>query len=145
MAVKLKEADDEMRRVKNILICGIAEAQGDSAVKKKQDKEKLDLILSSLGSTAEMVSFYRIEKPNSNNKYPRMIKVTFQCQSDAKFILRLKRKLMENNLTKDFSITDDKTQAQNSYLNELRTELENKNRNGTDKYINGSPKIVHKF
>ncbi|CAH1115766.1 unnamed protein product [Psylliodes chrysocephalus] len=78
-----------MRQAKNILIREIAEAQGDSAVKKEHDKEKLGLILSSLGSTAEMVSFYGIRKPNSNNKYPRMIKVTFQCESDALFFVRI--------------------------------------------------------
>ncbi|CAH1110248.1 unnamed protein product [Psylliodes chrysocephalus] len=41
------EAVDRMRRAKNILIRGIAEAQGDSAVKKEHDKEELDLVLSS--------------------------------------------------------------------------------------------------
>ncbi|CAH1109474.1 unnamed protein product [Psylliodes chrysocephalus] len=76
------EAVARMRRAKNILIRGVAEAQGDSAVK----KEQLHLILTSVGSTAEMVSFYRIGKPNSNNKYPRMIKVTFQCESDEFYL-----------------------------------------------------------
>ncbi|CAH1115166.1 unnamed protein product [Psylliodes chrysocephalus] len=42
------EAVDRMRHDKNILIRGIAEAQGDSAVKKEHDKEKLDLILRSV-------------------------------------------------------------------------------------------------
>jgi hypothetical protein len=64
----------------------------------------------------------------------------------AKEVLRNKNKLINSDLPRSISISDDKTSKQLEYLKNLRTELQLRRDNGEDnitiKYVKGIPSII---
>jgi hypothetical protein len=64
----------------------------------------------------------------------------------AKEVLRNKNKLINSDLPRSISISDDKTSKQLEYLKNLRTELQLRRDNGEDnitiKYVKGIPSFI---
>lgn len=138
------EALERINRSRNVLIRGVPEVEGDIPSCKDHDLAKIKEILHTVSSQSIPVSFHRIGR--ANQRFSRMIKVIMASESEAKFILKNKSKVLENRATKNVSIIDDKTPVQQERLKELRKELESRKNNGeediTIKYIQGVPKIT---
>lgn len=139
------EAVDRINRAKNVFIRGVPEAAGDVQAKKSSDKMAVDLVLRTVESDAQPITFFRVGKPNQ--RFPRMNKLVMPGEHDAKQILRNKGKLLENSGTRNLTVIDDKTPVQLECLKILRTELDTRKRNGesnlTIRYVQGVPKIVN--
>lgn len=138
------EAVERISRAKNVFIRGVPEPAGDTQNKKDSDRRIIEEVLNAVTCSAEPVSLYRVGKPNQ--RFPRMLKVVMPTESDAKYILKNKKRLLEHTSTRTFTIIDDKTPIQQQYLKQLRAELDTRLKNGerdlTIKYVHGSPKIV---
>lgn len=139
------EAVERINRSRNIIIKGAPEATGTAEARKSADFEKVVEILSVIDSVDAPLSVNRLGR-NVNGDRPRPLKVVFDNQSAARHVLRNKQKLLNNNTTKNFKISDDKTPSQIEYLNSVREELQERLNGGesnlTIKYINGLPEIT---
>jgi hypothetical protein len=91
-----------------------------------------------------IIIIIRIGKPNSSNTRP--LKVSLSNDLIAKEVQRNKNKLINSDLPRSISISDDKTPKQLEYLKNLRTELQLRRENGEDnitiKYVKGIPSII---
>ena len=76
---------------------------------------------------------------------PRLLRVKLNSPDLAKSAL-IKQKVLKNTEFRKVVIRDDKTYAQNLFLKDLRSELQNRINSGesdlTIKYLNGIPRIV---
>uniref|UniRef100_A0A0K8S7G4 Zinc finger PHD-type domain-containing protein n=1 Tax=Lygus hesperus TaxID=30085 RepID=A0A0K8S7G4_LYGHE len=155
----LAELEDRRRRASNILIFGIPESFGAATADLADNKEAgshpelLDEVNSDLAKIKDclnklkpefvdsVVRVSRIGRPDASRSRP--IKVIFQSP------LAASRVLMANRATRPpiFSASNDKTPAQQSYLNDLRETLKRRTEAGetdlTIRYVSGTPKIVH--
>lgn len=142
----VSEAVERINRSHNIIICNLPETgAGENQTTTQEDESKVKEILDHIqGDTATApVSIRRIGR--SQNNKPRMVKVSFSFTTQARLILRNKKRLAGSAYS-HISIRDDKTPQQTAYLNQLRAELKTRNDSGesniTIKYKNGVPAIV---
>jgi hypothetical protein len=109
-----------------------------------QDCLEIRKIISTITPEAIPQKIIRIGKPNSPNTRP--LKVSLSNDLIAKEVLRNKNKLINSDLPRSISISDDKTPKQLEYLKNLRTELQLRRDNGEDnitiKYVKGIPSII---
>lgn len=140
------EAVERINRSNNIIICNLSESAATNNQNPSEiDREKVTQILNHIQGDTMMapLSVRRIGR-TQNNK-PRMIKVMLSTPTQARTILRNKKKLANSNYS-NIHIQDDKTPQQSLYLKNLRDELKRRNESGenrlTIKYKNGVPTIV---
>lgn len=142
------EAVERINRAKNIIIKNVREDTGTIEERSRSDANKVADILSALDTTEVPMSINRLGR-NPSSRFPRPLKVTFSCQATARFVLRNKHKLLDNQSTKQIKIFDDKTPTQINYLNSVREELQNRSEEGeenlTIKYIRGIPEVIEKL
>jgi hypothetical protein len=138
------EAVERMIRSKNVIIYGVPEWSGTTEQRQTKDAAEIRKIISAITPEAIPQKIIRIGKPNSPNTRP--LKVSLSNDLIAKEILRNKNKLINSDLPRSISISDDKTPKQLEYLKNLRTELQLRRDNGEDniiiKYVKGIPSII---
>lgn len=138
----IAEINEQNYREKNIIICNIPESEGSTqADNMNSDTTSVKKIIFDLDNSTNSLDFkiYRIGKRDVNK--PRGIKVEFPESKWPKILLSKKHTLKNNiRMYPDLSI------AQRNQLNDLRTELKNRQSSGeqdiTIKYINNKPTIV---
>jgi hypothetical protein len=138
------EAVERMIRAKNVIIYGVPESSGTAEQGQTKDAAEIRKIISAITPEAIPQKIIRIGKPNSSNT--RLLKVSLSNDLIAKEVLRNKNKLINSDLPRSISISDDKTPKQLEYLKNLRTELQLRRDNGEDnitiKYVKGIPSII---
>jgi hypothetical protein len=138
------EAVERMIRSKNVIIYGVPESSGTTEQRQTKDATEIRKIISAITPEAIPQKIIRIGKPNSPNTRP--LKVSLSNDLIAKEVLRNKNKLINSDLSRSISISDDKTPKQLEYLKNLRTELQLRRDNGEDnitiKYMKGIPSII---
>ncbi|CAH0552501.1 unnamed protein product [Brassicogethes aeneus] len=132
------ESQEREKRSKNVLLFNINEEDEDF------EKIAKNVItgISNLVNT-DNLKIYRIGKKTDGKKRP--VKIEFKSAVDAKTILVNKTKV--NEPYRNIKINNDLTFLQRKYLENLRSELENKNKSDSNvkytiKYKNGLPTIV---
>jgi hypothetical protein len=138
------EAVERMIRAKNVIIYGVPESSGTAEQGQTKDAAEIRKIISAITPEAIPQKIIRIGKPNSSNT--RLLKVSLSNDLIAKEVLRNKNKLINSDLPRSISISDDKTPKQLEYLKNLRTELQLRRDNGEDnitiKYVKGISSII---
>lgn len=137
----MRELQERATREKNVIVVGIPECKTmDSDEGRTYDASEVYKVLSNMIQDCPKPSrVLRLGKPNPAKD--RNIKVCFESAHTAKLLLRNK-----NTLQSDIKLYSDQTPAQQSYMKELKNELERRITNGesdiTIKYVKGVPKIV---
>lgn len=138
----LSEIQERCQRNKNLVIAGISELHSVNATSRHDhDKEEIIKTISNITvDCPQPIKIHRLGK--YNNKKSRPIKIYYASEDVPKYILRNKSKLSD----KSIKIYPDQTPQQQSYLENLRKELQQRTENGeTDlciKYLKGVPKII---
>jgi hypothetical protein len=124
------EAVERIIRAKNVIIYGVPESSGTAEQRQTKDAAEIQKIISAITPEAIPQKIICIGKPNSSNTRP--LKVSLSNDLIAKEVLRNKNKLINSDLPRSISISDDKTPKQLEYLKNLRTELQLRRDNGED-------------
>lgn len=133
---------DRQSRERNILIFNLEETEtGNIEDRNAIEKTKLTEILSSIDNQINInnLQFMRLGRYSQDKTRP--LKIILPSKHDVLNILKNKRKLNLN-----VGIQADLTVMQRNHLKNLRSKLEEINKNGGNKtirYINGSPQIVN--
>lgn len=138
----IAELNERTQRSKNILISGIPELTStDPKERQEYDTSTLHNILKTVyPDCPKPEKIFRIGKyhPTKN----RLIKACFECKSTPKQILRNKPNIKNN----DIKIFSDQTPQQQAYFKNLKSELENRIKNGENnlciKYVKDVPRII---
>lgn len=138
----LTELNERNLRSKNLLISGIPEPTSTDRIERQtEDKSSSWKILRNINPDCpEPIKVFRVGKYHPDKKRP--VKVCFETQETANYILRNQSKL-KNCDNKCFS---DQTPKQQSYMKGLKEELEARTKRGETnliiKYVKGVPKII---
>lgn len=140
----VSELHERELRSKNIIIVGIPEAKNDSKEERAaSDSAEVNKIIKTIfPECPEPVKIHRLGyfKPEKI----RHIKVYLSSQENAKVILR-KKSIYKNETVKIYS---DQTPYQQKFMKKLTEELQNRIQSGEKdlliKYVNNTPKIIHK-
>ncbi|KAG6438947.1 hypothetical protein O3G_MSEX000354 [Manduca sexta] len=137
------EINERKYRSKNIVVVGIPENTATNREDRmKSDKSAITKILETINAPcSEPIRINRLGKYISGKNRP--IKISFDSQETAKYILKNKKKLQSDKI----KLYSDQTPIQKLYLKELTQELtsriEKGEKNLTIKYINNVPKIIN--
>lgn len=131
------EIEERRIRSKNIIVYGLANESEEC-----DDLLLINDIFKQISDFPMAVSTRKIGVSRGNGTIP--VKVTFQNDTDSRYILKFKNKLGKFKI----SVKNDLTPEQQRYLKNLSQELNNRiergEKNLTIKYIKGNPKIVMK-
>lgn len=136
-----REVQERGEREKNVILMGIPEQQSTNA-QERTSKDMLDVL--NITATidkdiAKPIKVIRIGKFNPEKV--RKVKVCYETNIPAKFLLRNKSKLPEH-----IKVYSDQTPAQYKYLQKIKAELARRQASGesnlTIKYIQGTPCIT---
>lgn len=145
----IQETVDRISRSRNVIVRGVPEVTGSLEERRRHDSAKVSEMLTAMNSSALPISVIRMGKASAGNggeSRPRALKVVLPDRSSAVSVLRNKSKLLEARAYRGVTVSDDKTPAQITYLNELRAELQRRTDDGepnlTIKYKRGVPEIM---
>lgn len=137
----INELRDRNQREKHVIIAGIPEQIAINAEEGTfKDEDKIIQLISTINpNLPKPLKVFRIGKFNPGKN--RRIKVCYETNTTAKFLLRNKSKFPEA-----IKIYSDLTPAQQKYLNCVKDELARRQTSGesdiTIKYIRGIPTII---
>lgn len=131
----LKEMDDRVSRLPNVIIRGLVE-EGLSVEERKQKDEKAvsELLAFLHADPVAMCDLHRVGK--SNNKNARLLRVSLSSAAVKHKILRNSRSL-KNSSFKNVFVQPDLTKKQREQNAILRKELSTRRNNGEDVVIHG--------
>lgn len=141
LAVELRNRE---LRSKNIVVAGISEdTTSDLTKMQERDRHQIMDILRNIYPDCPLpVKNYRLGKQMAGKL--RLVKICFESDSIAKYLLRNKSKLKDTSVR----LYADQTPLQKQYMDDLRKQLLMRTENGETnliiKYIKGTPKIVKK-
>lgn len=137
----VSEAMDRIHRSKNLILRNVPETG------QAQDDESLacNVIRAVQGDRfVQPIAVSRLGKPVQGRQ--RLLKLSLSTESQAREILRNKRKLGETPYSRIF-LHGDSTPKQQAYFKQLRAELQQRKDSGEShisiKYINGVPRIIN--
>lgn len=142
----VSEIAERQRRSRNVMIFGVAEAQGSGAEERKAaDNQFVTTLFSFLGSNVTVVKVLRVGTFTQDRKRP--LKVVVNSEGDVLNIIRGARRLRENVDYRGVSVSFDRTPRQISQYKEVKRQLDNRKADGERnlklRYVSGVPKIVH--
>lgn len=146
----ISELNDRTRRAFNVLVYNISEMKSsDTKSRVEHDKalaNKLTQVV--IPDVENKLKVFRIGKRNKDR--PQPMKIVFHTESVARqFCESFSRDFVANtdDAFKNISISRDRTPKERQHLNELRSELETRTKNGeknlTIRYRNGIPTILN--
>lgn len=137
----LTEIQERTQRQKNIIIIGVPESSHENTTErvKYDTNEVLNVLQTIEKSCPHPLKIFRIGKYVAGRNRP--LKACFESEQ---IVMRLLRN--RTNIKNNIKLYSDQTYNQRSYLNQLKSELMQRQENGeeniTIKYIKGTPKIV---
>lgn len=144
------EAQERIRRSRNVIVRGLSEQTGSAMQRKEADIVAVGGIIGLIsegGPAVTPLSVVRIGRAE-RARGPRPVKVVFSSEREARMILRGKNKIVGKDGMRDVRLQDDKTPQELRYLENLRSELERRKGAGesnlTIKYVKHVPTIVVK-
>lgn len=142
----VSEIAERQRRARNVMIFGVAEAQGGGAEERKAaDRQFVTTLFSFLGSNATVLKVLRVGTFTHDKKRP--LKVVVSSEGDVLNIIRGAGILRGNDDYRGVSVSFDRTPRQIVQYKEVKRQLDSRKADGERnlklRYVSGVPKIVH--